>query len=127
MAARLTDRQKKKIIADYMAVESYNAVAKMNGVSKDTVKRIIQNCENFAQKAQQKKEDNTADILAYMESQRGMVCEIIGKGLTVLNDEEKLKEATPAQITTAIGTLIDKWALVKGKGEEGKVQVIIDV
>ena len=55
MAARLTDRQKKKIIADYMAVESYNAVAKMNGVSKDTVKRIIQNCENFAQKAQQKK------------------------------------------------------------------------
>lgn len=127
MAARLTDRQKKKIIADYMAVESYNAVAKMNGVSKDTVKRIIQNCENFAQKAQQKKEDNTADILAYMESQKGLVCEIIGKGLTVLNDEEKLKEATPAQITTAIGTLIDKWALVKGKGEEGKVQVIIDV
>ncbi|SCJ78599.1 Uncharacterised protein [uncultured Clostridium sp.] len=114
MAARLTDRQKKKIIADYMAVESYNAVAKMNGVSKDTVKRIIQNCENFAQKAQQKKEDNTADILAYMESQRGMVCEIIGKGLTVLNDEEKLKEATPAQITTAIGTLIDKWTAISG-------------
>lgn len=127
MAARLTDRQKKKIVADYLETESYNAVAKMNGVSKDTVKRIIQNCENFAQKAQQKKEDNTTDILAYMESQRGMVCEIIGKGLTVLNDEEKLKEATPAQITTAIGTLIDKWALVKGKGEEGKVQVIIDV
>lgn len=114
MAARLTDRQKKKIIADYMAVESYNAVAKMNGVSKDTVKRIIQNCENFAQKAQQKKEDNTADILAYMESQRGMVCEIIGKGLTVLNDEEKLKEATPAQITTALGTLIDKWTGISG-------------
>lgn len=121
MAARLTDRQKKKIIADYMAVESYNAVAKMNGVSKDTVKRIIQNCENFAQKAQQKKEDNTADILAYMESQRGMVCEIIGKGLTVLNDEGKLKEATPAQITTAIGTLIDKWASISG-GPADKVK-----
>ena len=121
MAARLTDRQKKKIIADYMAVESYNAVAKMNGVSKDTVKRIIQNCENFAQKAQQKKEDNTADILAYMESQRGMVCEIIGTGLTVLNDEEKLKEATPAQITTAIGTLIDKWTAISGgPGEVAK-------
>ena len=121
MAARLTDRQKKKIIADYMAVESYNAVAKMNGVSKDTVKRIIQNCENLAQKAQQKKEDNTADILAYMESQRGMVCEIIGKGLTVLNDEEKLKEATPAQITTAIGTLIDKWTAISGgPGEVAK-------
>jgi hypothetical protein len=121
MAARLTDRQKKKIIADYMAVESYNAVAKMNGVSKDTVKRIIQNCENFAQKAQQKKEDNTADIIAYMEKQRGVVCEIIGKGLNALNTPEKLAEATPAQITTAIGTLIDKWTAISGgPGEVAK-------
>ena len=56
-----------------------------------------------------------------MESQRGMVCEIIGKGLTVLNDEEKLKEATPAQITTAIGTLIDKWTAISGgPGEVAK-------
>lgn len=121
MAARLTDRQKKKIIADYMTVESYNAVAKMNGVSKDTVKRIIQNCENFAQKAQQKKEDNTADIIAYMEKQRGVVCEIIGKGLNALNTPEKLAEATPAQITTAIGTLIDKWTAISGgPGEVAK-------
>ena len=51
-----------------------------------------------------------ADILAYMESQKGLVCEIIGKGLNALNDPDKLKEATPAQITTALGTLIDKWA-----------------
>lgn len=114
MAARLTDRQKKKIVADYVAVESYNAVAKMNGVSKDTVKRIIQNCDDFAQKAQQKKGENTADIIAYMESKRDIVCEILGKGLSALNDEEKLKGATPAQITTAMGTLIDKWMAISG-------------
>ena len=114
MANRLTDRQRKKIVADYLELGSYNAVAKLNGVSKDSVRRIVQNCEGFDQKAQQKKEENTADILAYMESQRGLVCEIIGKGLAVLNDEEKLREATPAQITTALGTLIDKWAAVSG-------------
>lgn len=55
MAARLTDRQKKKIVADYLETESYNATAKMNGVSKDTVKRIVLNCEGFFQKAQQKR------------------------------------------------------------------------
>ena len=114
MAARLTDKQKKKIIADYVQLESYNAVAKLNGVSKDTVKRIVLGCDDIVKKTQQKKEENTADILAYMESQRGVVCEIIGKGLSVLNDPEKLKEATPAQITTAIGTLIDKWVMVNG-------------
>ena len=118
MANRLTDRQRKKIVADYLELGSYNAVAKLNGVSKDSVRRIVQNCEGFAQKAQQKKEENTADILAYMESQRGLVCEIIGKGLAVLNDEEKLREATPAQITTALGTLIDKWAAVSGSAAD---------
>ena len=51
-----------------------------------------------------------------MESQRDIVCQIIGKGLAVLNDPEKLAEATPSQITTAIGTLIDKWTQVQGKG-----------
>lgn len=127
MAARLTDRQKKKIVADYLETGSYRAAAKKNCVADGTVKRIVIGCGDIEQKVAQKKEENTADILAYMENQKGLVCEIIGKGLTVLNDEEKLKEATPAQITTAIGTLIDKWALVKGKGEEGKVQVIIDV
>lgn len=128
MAARLTDKQKKKIIADYMAVESYNAVAKMNGVSKDTVKRIIQNCEDFAQKAQQKKEENSHDILAYMESKKDIVCEILGKGLDALNGPDKLAEATPAQITTALGTLIDKWTALNEKREAGEeVKVIIDV
>ena len=122
MANRLTDWQRKKIVADYLELGSYNAVAKLNGVSKDSVRRIVQNCEGFAQRAQQKKEENTADILAYMESQRGLVCEIIGKGLAVLNDEERLREATPAQITTALGTLIDKWA-PKGQPIGGKDQV----
>ena len=121
MAARLTDKQKKKIIADYVQLESYNAVAKKNGVSKDTVKRIVQSCEDIAQKTQQKKEENTADILAYMDSQKQIVCEIIGKGLMVLNDPAKLADATPSQITTALGTLIDKWVMVNGSsGTEAK-------
>lgn len=109
MAARLTDKQKQKIVADYLETGSYRATAKINGVSDGTVKRIVAECSDIQQKVAAKKEQNTADILAYMESKRDIVCEILDKGLTVLNDEEKLREATPAQITTAIGTLIDKW------------------
>lgn len=41
MAARLTDIRKKKIVADYVQLESYNAVAKINGVSPNTVKNIV--------------------------------------------------------------------------------------
>lgn len=118
MANRITDRQKKKIVADYIELGSYNAVAKIHGVSRQTVKNIVTSDTEIGHKLQQKKAENTADILAYMESKRGLVCEILEKGLNVLNDEEKLREATPAQITTALGTLIDKWAAVSGSAAD---------
>ena len=114
MAARLTDKQKKKIIADYVQLGSYNATAKVNGVSLNTVKKIVQGNTDIAEMCNEKKEQNTVDILAYMESQKGIVCEILEKGLAALNSPEKLKEATPAQITTAMGTLIDKWTAISG-------------
>lgn len=129
MAARLTDKQRKKIVADYVELGSYNAVSKIRGVSRQTVKNIVTNDTDIRQKLQRKKEENTADIIAYMESKRGVVCEIIDKGLDVLNSEDKLAEATPAQITTALGTLIDKWTTTQeaGSGNDNGVKVIIDV
>jgi hypothetical protein len=114
MAARLTDRQKKKILADYVQLGSYNATAKINGCSLNTVKKLVQDNADIAELCNRKKEENIVDVLAYMESQKKVVCEIIGKGLTALNDPEKLAEASPSQITTALGTLIDKWAMVSG-------------
>lgn len=114
MAARLTDKQKKKIVADYLETQSVNATAKKNKVSWATAKSILNEAGDIEEKLDQKKAENTADIMAYMEKQRGLVCEIIDKGLTALNTPEKLAEATPAQITTAIGTLIDKWTAISG-------------
>lgn len=99
-------------MADYLECGSLRATARENGVHDSTVKRVVEACGDFQKKAAQKKEENTADILAYMESKRGIVCEIIEKGLMALNSEEKLADATPAQITTALGTLIDKWSAV---------------
>ena len=114
MAARLTDKQKKKIIADYVQLGSYNAVAKKHGLAASTVRKIVLADPESKEKLNIKKEENSADILSYMESQKQIVCEIIGKGLAVLNDPEKLATANPSQITTALGTLIDKWTLVNG-------------
>lgn len=114
MAARLTDRKKKKIVADYIELGSYNAAAKINGVSNHTVKRVVQELPDISEKIQDKKDENTTDIIAYMEKKRNIVCEILGKGLDALNSKEKLSEASPVQITTALGTLIDKWAMLGG-------------
>lgn len=125
MAARLTDRQKKKILADYVQTNNYCATAKLNKVSANTVKKIVQTNADIAEKLIRKKEENTADILTYMESQRDVVCQIIGKGLAVLNDPAKLAEATPSQITTAIGTLIDKWTMMNKAADNGESGVVL--
>lgn len=55
MAARLTDKQKKRIKADYLELNSYNAVAKLHGVSRQTVKNIVTSDAEIGQKLQQKK------------------------------------------------------------------------
>ena len=126
MAARLTDRQKKKIVADYLELGSYNAAAERNGVCGHTVKRLVSECPEISEKLEQKKEENTADILAYMEAQKNRVCEIIDISLEVLPD--KIRNAkTAADVTTAMGTVISKWAEVKDSGESDGVQVVIDV
>ena len=118
MAARLTDKQKKKIIADYVQLGSYNATAKANGVSLNTVKKIVQGNAEIAEMCNRKKDENTADILAYMESKRNAVCDIIEVGLAVLPD--KIQTAKSAsEVTTALGTLIDKFtALYPGKPKD---------
>ena len=115
MAARLTDKQKKKIIADYVELGSYKAVGKKNNCSENTVKRLVCADSETARKCAQKKEQESKSILEHMESQKDIVNEILTKGLRILNDDEKLKAANPAQITTAMGTLIDKYTAVNSK------------
>ena len=113
MAKRLTDRQKKNIIADYMELESYNAVAKKYGITHQTVKRVVLGDNQITKKIQDKKEQNTADILAHMDSKKNEVNRVIDRYLEALLDEERIAKATPAQLTTAMGTLIDKFTAVK--------------
>lgn len=118
MAARLTDNQKKKIIADYVEIGSYNAVAKANGVSRNTVKNVVSANADFAQDCQNKKEQNSQDILAYMETKRDKVNEIIGTYLDKLLEPEMIAKATPSQLTTALGTLIDKFTMINARGSD---------
>lgn len=111
-AQRLTDKQKKKIIADYVQLQNYTKTAKLNDVAESTVRKIVKNNPDCANQCDIKKEQNTQDMLSYMESKKERVQEIIDVYLGVLTDPEKLEGATLQQITTALGTLIDKWTVI---------------
>lgn len=124
VAARLTDKQKKKIIADYTELGSYNATAKIHGISPNTVKNIVNGNADTAKICKQKKEQNTADILSHMESRKDKVCEIIDIGLAVLPQKIELAKSA-SEVTTAIGTLIDKWAKTGGESADGALIELI--
>lgn len=123
VAEVINPRKRKKIVADYVALGSYAAAARINGVAPNSVKRIVAAEPEIARLCAQKKEQDTQDVLAYMGKQSDLVCDIIGKGLTALADDDKLAAANPAQITTAIGTLIDKWTMVRDRQTQSGVQV----
>ena len=109
MAKHLTDNQKKQVIAAYAELGSYNAVAKKFKVADTTVKRIVLNDPQTLKKVEQKKEQNTADILAYMDTKKEKVCKFIDKYLDAMMSDEKIASATVNQLSTAFGTVIDKW------------------
>lgn len=109
MAARLTDRQKKKIIADYVELGSFNAAAKANGVSRNTVKAVVMADSEVSQKAAQKKEQNTIDMLAYMEKRKKEAQGVIDDYLEALANPAKIEAAKLSEVATAMGIVIDKF------------------
>ena len=112
MAARLTDKQKKKIIADYIESGSYNATAKKFGISESTVRRLCKREPEITKKAEQKKEQNTLDMLAYMDSRKDKAQKVIDDYLDALSSEEKIKKAKLSEIATALGMGVDKFSKI---------------
>ena len=103
--AKLTDKQRKKIIA-----ESVNgSLAAKYGVSTTTIQRVLKSDTTLTQKVAQKKAENTASILAFMDSKKNDVCGLIDKLLAAMGDEDKLAAATVNQLATAMGIVIDKY------------------
>ena len=126
MAPRLTDKQKKRIISDYVNIGSYNTVGKMHGISATTVKNVVLKNSETVELCEQKKKQNTMDMLDFLETRKQKTQDIIDQLLDCMPD--KIPRASLVQIVTAYGVLVDKSTLLSGndKKDEG-VKVIIDV
>lgn len=109
MAARLTDKQKKEIIADYVESGSYRATAKKFGVSAMTVRSVCTDNPKTVQKCAQKREQNTAEILDYMDSRKEQAKMVLDAYIKALKDPGKIEAAKLSEIATAMGIVIDKF------------------
>ncbi len=107
----LTDRERQKIIADYVETESYRETGRINEVSPNTVRKVVENEPEIAQKCTQKKEQTTQDMLSFIESRRDKAQLFIDAALEVL--PEKLDGASLNQVATALGIVVDKFTKLK--------------
>lgn len=108
--AKLTDKQKKKIIADYIETQNYSETARINNVADNTVRAIVLDNKEVAEKLEQKKQENTNDILKYMDEIYDKQKRIIDLSLTAI--EEKLQKpdmfTNVKDIATVYGVIFDK-------------------
>jgi len=135
--AKLTDSEKQKIVADYVETQNYSETGRMNNVSDKTVKRVIDSVPDVVEKVELKKEENTKDILEYMDKIYDKQKSIIDLSLNAI--EEKLKNpdmfTNVKDIATVYGVIFDKALKYKemkqkrigGEGEIKKIQIINDL
>lgn len=108
---KLTDKQKKKIIADYVDNGNYSETARMNNTTDVTVRRVVEeDKDNVLKKVEQKKEENTQDMLQYLDSKKENKKRVIDLCFKALED----KLASPDMFTSirdiamVYGILVDK-------------------
>lgn len=114
---KLTDLQKKKIIADYIDNQNLSETGRMNNVEAMTVKRIVESDydKDLLKKVKQKKEENTITTLEYMEKQHELKRRIMDKllkGIETKADEIDMF-TNVKDLATAYGIILDKEIKVK--------------
>lgn len=109
---RIEQERRMKILADYTLEGSYRAAARKNGVSPDTVRRIVRENPDMVKVADTQKNARARDLMSYMQGKADTVCDIIDNGLAVLSDPERMKEAKLRDIATMMAILIDKWSMI---------------
>lgn len=107
---KLTDKQKKKIIADYVDNNNYSETARINNISETSVRRIVKGNEGITEKVEQKKEENTQDMFEYMKNKDNdkkrivdLCFEALDKKLSNLDMFTNVKD-----IATVYGIIMDK-------------------
>lgn len=124
MGAHLTDRQKKKIIADRIEGMSLRRIAAKYGVTEYAVRKTIKDNPDITQKIAKKKEQNTLDMMAFLDEQKTSAQEFILMAMQALKDPDKLNRTGAQALATAMGIVIDKFTPVEKKTDDEGVTIV---
>ena len=105
---KLTDRQKKQMIVDRTEGMTFRDIGKKYGVSDTSVRRVCNSNPEMSRLVADKKEQNTLDMLQYMDCQKPKIQSLLANIIEALNDPVKLQRANVRDLATAYGIIYDK-------------------
>lgn len=107
---KLTDKQKKEIIASYVECENYSEVARKFNMSDEGVRKIVKQNEDSWKQLEQKREENTQEVLEVMKKRNKTKVELIDKIFKAMNGKlENVDMFTNIKdLATAYGIIMDK-------------------
>ena len=127
--AKLSDRQRKQIIAEYVEGDgkvSQRSLAKKYNVCLSTISKILGD-EKVEQKCTHKKEENTLSMLEYLDSRKNAAQALMEKILTL--SEEDIAKANLRDKMGALKILSEVFAQTKdadNKNEKSALDKIVD-
>lgn len=123
MGGKLNDLDKKKIIESYVECQNYSEVARNFKVSATTVKSIVDGDTKTLKNLEQKKEENTKNVLNEMSKRSQKKIQILDKLLNGIDKKAtRIDENTNIKdLATAYGILIDKdLKIAEAQANEGE-------
>lgn len=109
--AKLSDKEKKLIVADRANGESFRGLASKYGVSTTTIQRVLNGSkDDLAQLVTQKQEQDDKSVLEYMETQRETKKRVLKKILEAME-----KKAENVDMFTNIRDLAMAYGVVMDK------------
>lgn len=110
MASRLTDKQKKEIIAYYVECQNYSETARKYNIDEKTVRRLIKSDDDFPKKAEQKMQENEENVLKAMEKRNKKKIQLIDKIFEAMDGKlDNIDMFTNIKdLATAYGIIMDK-------------------
>lgn len=125
--AKLTDRQRKRIVAEYIEGDgrvSQRALAQRYHISQKTVSKILSDADT-SQKVLEKKAENTRSMLEYLDERKGQAQSLIDQILSSAG-----KDIEKACLRDKIGALKILSEVFGGGRQEAKddapVQIIVE-
>lgn len=127
MAVKFTDKQRKLIIGEYVNGSTYSELARKYNVNKSTIMRLCNKDATTQQRATAKKEENTKDMLEWLDSQKSRTQNVISMMLDGMT-KEKIEKASLRDVVISYGIMVDKGILdqLNGNNVDREIRVVFD-